>query len=63
MELTTREYAAKRKITMRAVTKAINNNHKLPGVKRIKRVNTSYLLVINKAEFEKYLAINQSLTK
>lgn len=63
MQLTTKEYAEKRKISMRAVTKAITKGHALPGVKSFKRINRSYLLIINKALFEKYLEDNQLLKK
>lgn len=53
MELTTRQYASRRSISMQAVTKAIRDNHALPCVKKIKRINQHYLLVIDKVNFEK----------
>jgi hypothetical protein len=59
MELTTKQYSGLRQISMRAVTKAINKSHNLPGVKRIRRVNSSFLLVMNK----NYLSEIQSFMK
>lgn len=63
MELSTREYADKRGITMRAVTKAIVKGHKLPGVKSIKRLHQYYILVIDQPKFKLFLAENQSVKK
>lgn len=57
MELTTRQYAEKRNITMQAVTKAIRLEHALPGVKRVKRFNKDYVLIVDLTSLENFLKL------
>lgn len=57
MELTTRQYADRRNITMQAVTKAIRLEHTLPGVKRVKRINKDYVLTVDINALEKFLKL------
>lgn len=61
IELTTTQYAAKRKITSRAVTKAIKDGTRLPGVKSYKRVHQYYLLTVNIKELENFMSTENQL--
>lgn len=50
MKITPKEYAEKRGITLQAVTKAIREEKKLPGIKKIEKFGRFYLLTLNKAK-------------
>lgn len=45
-KITPSQYAAKRGITLQAVTKAIRNNNNLPDVIKIERFGRFYLLTV-----------------
>lgn len=46
--MTVKEYAKSRGVTVQAVTKAIRENRKLPGIIRVEKYGRYYLLIWKK---------------